>query len=59
VLAFTDAGRVYVNGSSPGGWHVVAGGGLWFGVLDQATGFSVTFTTSAEKRVLLGTGLRI
>ena len=41
VLAFTDAGRVYVNGSSPGGWHVAAGGGLWFGVFDQATGFSV------------------
>ena len=58
VLGFTDAGRVYVNASSPGGWHVVAGGGLWFGVLDQATGFSVTFTNSAEKRVMLGTGLR-
>ena len=58
VLGFTDAGRVYVTGSSPGGWHVVAGGGLWFGILDQATGFSVTFTNSAEKRVMLGTGLR-
>ena len=58
VLGFTDAGRVYVNGSSPGGWHVVAGGGLWFGVPDQATGLSVTFTSSAQKRVMLGTGLR-
>lgn len=58
VLGFVDAGRVYVDGASPGGWHTVGGGGLWFGILDQATGFSVTFTSSAEKRLLLGTGLR-
>jgi hypothetical protein len=31
---------------------------LWFGILDQATGFSVSLTSSDEKRVLLGTGLR-
>jgi hypothetical protein len=58
LLGFVDAGRVYVSGESAGGWHTVGGGGIWFGILDQATGFSVTFTSSAEKRVLLGTGLR-
>jgi hypothetical protein len=58
VLGFVDAGRVYVDGASPTGWHAVAGGGLWFGILDQATGFSVSLTSSDEKRVLLGTGLR-
>jgi hypothetical protein len=58
VLGFVDAGRVYADGASPGGWHTVAGGGVWFGILDEATGFSVTFTSSDEKRVLLGTGLR-
>jgi outer membrane protein assembly factor BamA len=28
VFAFTDAGRVYVAGVSPGGWHISAGGAL-------------------------------
>ena len=58
LLGFVDAGRVYVDGRSPGGWHTVAGGGLWFGIIDEATGFSVTLTNSDEKRVLIGTGLR-
>lgn len=58
VMSFVDVGRVWVDGSSPRGWHSVAGGGLWFGILDQATGGSITFTNSSEKRVLIGTGLR-
>ena len=31
VLGLTEAGRVYVDGSSPGGWHSRVGAGLWFG----------------------------
>jgi hypothetical protein len=58
ALGFADAGRVYLGGESPGGWHTVVGGGLWFGVIDPATGFSVTFTSSRDKRVVFGTGLR-
>jgi hypothetical protein len=58
VLGFADAGRVYVDGNSPGGWHRVAGGGLWFGVLDPYTGVSVVFTSSKDSRVVVGTGLR-
>ena len=30
VLGFADAGRVYMDGASPGGWHGSVGGGLWF-----------------------------
>lgn len=30
VFAFADAGRVYVNGASPGGWHTGHGAGLSF-----------------------------
>lgn len=30
VSGFADAGRVWVDGSSPGGWHSAAGAGLWF-----------------------------
>jgi hypothetical protein len=58
VLGFADAGRVYLDGRSPGGWHSVAGGGLWFGILDPATGVSVLFTSSKDSRVVVGTGLR-
>jgi outer membrane protein assembly factor BamA len=58
VLGFAEAGRVYVDGDSPGGWHSAAGGGLWFGIIDPGTGFSVTLTNSAEKRLVLGTGLK-
>jgi hypothetical protein len=58
ALGFADAGRVYLDGESPGGWHGVVGGGLWFGLINPATGFSVMFTNSRDKRVVLGTGLR-
>ena len=58
ALGFADAGRVYLDGDSPGGWHTVVGGGVWFGVINPATGFSVMFTNSRDKRVVLGTGLR-
>lgn len=58
VMSFVDVGRVWVDGESPRGLHSVAGGGLWFGILDQGTGASITFTNSSEKRILFGTGLR-
>jgi len=29
VFGFADAGRVYLDGSSPGGWHTSTGGGIW------------------------------
>lgn len=35
VMALADAGRVYVDGRSPGGWHTGAGGGLWFEALGR------------------------
>ena len=58
ILGFVDAGRVYVDGSSPGGWHSVTGGGLWFGIIDAATGCECVLTDSRSNRVVLGTGLR-
>jgi hypothetical protein len=30
VSGFVDAGRVYLNGRSPGGWHTAFGGGVWY-----------------------------
>ncbi|MEX2582071.1 MAG: BamA/TamA family outer membrane protein [Gemmatimonadota bacterium] len=32
ISAFADAGRVYVDGDSPGGWNQAVGGNLWFAV---------------------------
>jgi hypothetical protein len=29
LLGFADAGRVYLDGASPGGWHTTVGGGVW------------------------------
>ncbi len=29
VIGFADAGRVWVDRESPGGWHIGAGGGVW------------------------------
>jgi len=33
VFGLADAGRVYVDGDSPGGWHKAVGGGAWFSFL--------------------------
>jgi len=56
VLGFADAGRVYMDGASPGGWHTGAGGGVWIGVLKPSASLTVTFTNSRERKLLLGTG---
>ena len=56
IFGFVDAGRVYVDGKSPGGWHSGMGGGLWLGVLKPSTSISVTFTNNRDRKVLIGTG---
>jgi hypothetical protein len=58
VFGFGDAGRVYVHGDSPDGWHAAAGGGCWIGVLHPSTAISVTLASGpGETRVLIRTGL--
>ncbi|HEY8850662.1 MAG TPA: hypothetical protein VIM36_00660, partial [Gemmatimonadaceae bacterium] len=56
ALGFADAGRVYVNGQSPGGWHSAAGGGFWFGYLNPAINFNVLFTNRSTRRVVTNIG---
>jgi hypothetical protein len=56
IFGFADAGRVYVDKESPGGWHSGMGGGLWLGVLKPSTSISITFTNHKERKVLIGTG---
>ena len=35
IFGFADAGRVYLDGASPGGWHTSVGGGIWFKPIAQ------------------------
>ena len=41
VYGFADAGRVYLDGASPGGWHSGAGVGFWIGILNPSTALTV------------------
>ncbi len=56
AVGFVDAGRVYVDGESPGGWHSGAGAGFWVGVLKTSTSLSLVFTNQRDRKLLVGTG---
>ncbi|MDQ6770923.1 MAG: outer membrane protein assembly factor [Gemmatimonadota bacterium] len=51
ALGFVDAGRVYLKGASPGGWHTAAGAGFWVGYLNPGTNVNVLFTNNRAHRV--------
>jgi len=55
AFALADAGRVYVDGDSPGGWHTAAGGGLFFVFLNRAV--SVSYAAGERGRVYFDMGL--
>ena len=55
IIAFTDVGRVFVDGESEGGWHRGAGAGVWFESLGYAA--SATYARGEEHRVYLKIGL--
>jgi hypothetical protein len=56
ALAFADAGRVYVDGDSPGGWHSAAGAGFWVGFINPGTNLNVLFTNRSDHRILTSLG---
>jgi len=56
ALGFTDVGRVYLNGQSPGAWHSVAGAGFWVGYLNPGTSVNVLFTNSHHSRIATSVG---
>jgi hypothetical protein len=56
VLGFVEAGRVFVDGKSPGGWHTGAAGGFWLGVLNPQTSITMMGTSTPARRLLLGLG---
>jgi len=58
MFGFVDAGRVYLEGASPGGWHTAVGAGVWVGVIDPSTAVSIAYTSTAgETAVLVRAGL--
>ena len=49
LLGLADVGRVYFQGTSPGGWHSGLGGGVWFAFVDRANLLSLTVADGAEE----------
>ncbi len=60
VFGFYDQGRVYYNGSSPGGWHAGYGGGIYLAPVVETLAFSVSYQISEENSLIqFGLGFRI
>jgi len=58
IIGIAEAGRVYVGGSSPGGWHSRTGEGVWFGLGNASPVVTLMRTTEPGHRGLgLGLGL--
>ena len=56
AMAFADAGRVYMNGDSPGGWHSAAGGGVWIGYRNPTPGIQILLTNRSGRRLYTNFG---
>lgn len=56
AIGFADAGRVYFNGESPGGWHKAAGAGFWVGFLDPGRSVTVLFSSRKGRRLVTSFG---
>jgi hypothetical protein len=60
VFGFYDQGRVYYNGSSPGGWHAGYGGGFYIAPVVETLAFSISYQVSEENSLVqFGLGFRI
>ena len=60
VFGFYDQGRVYYQGSSPGGWRSGYGGGFYLAPVAETLALSVSYQLSAESTLLqFGLGFRI
>ena len=60
ALALADAGRVWFDGESHGGFHTGIGGGLWFATLNRPYVVTATAVRGDEERspkLYLGAGL--
>jgi hypothetical protein len=55
AFALADAGRVWNDGESPGGWHTAYGGGLWFSLRGYTV--SAAWARGERNRLYVGIGL--
>ena len=56
LIGFTEAGRVYLDGDSPGGWHTAAGGGFWIGLIDPGKSVNILLTNKRSRRTIVSLG---
>jgi hypothetical protein len=49
IFGLAEAGRVYLDGESPNGWHGAVGGGFWIGIIDPTSALSFSFTNNQER----------
>ena len=57
VFGLADAGRVYLDGASPSGWHKAFGGGIWLSFMDRLNTASIAVAQSPERTsVYMGAG---
>lgn len=54
VFVFTDTGRVWYRGATPGGWHTGWGGGAWFATLGRAVSVAVARGEGTHVHAWLG-----
>jgi outer membrane protein assembly factor BamA len=47
IYGYADAGKVFVDGESPGGWHKGAGFGAWVAIMNPAT--SIAFELGEQR----------
>jgi hypothetical protein len=57
VFGLADAGRVWMDGDSPGGWHTAWGGGVFFSFLDGTKVVSASYARGEQGRIYLRFGL--
>lgn len=49
---YADAGRVYLDGASPGGLHHSQGAGIWIGILNPMSGVSVDLGNEVGRNIV-------
>ena len=60
VFGFYDQGRVYYQGSSPGGWRMGYGGGFYIAPVVETLAFAISYQQSEENSLLqFSLGFRI
>jgi len=49
---YADAGRVYLDGESPGGLHHSSGAGIWIGILNPFSGVNVDLGNAVGRNIV-------